>query len=113
MPRAFSQLSCAETERPTFTIGVLGGVGSANGRWGCSLDLDTDEAIADAGIEVPAFGFRLQEFLIGPGRNAEVTIDRPSAEFQLQNGQGLLITSGLEQGGVQIDPLHGYLLRLG
>ena len=55
--------------------------------WLRKVDLGIGEAIPDVVIGVPTFGFRPQQLLIDLCGNAEVTIDRPAAEFQFQKGR--------------------------
>ena len=71
--------------------------GAGMGTVGCPgrVDHEVGEAISDVAIEVPTFGFRPQQLLVGQGGNAEVMVDRPASEFQLQRGQLVLVRSGL------------------
>ena len=60
------------------------------------------EAIPNVVIEVGAFGFGRQQFPIGLGGHAEVTIDGPAFEFQVQNGALVAVGSGVQRGGIKI-----------
>src|SRR5438128_5492976 len=66
-----------------------------------------DEVLPDMVIEVCAVGIRQQQLLISPWGNVEVMIDCPASEFQFQKSPLVLIVSGRQQGGVQIDSWHG------
>src|SRR6266581_7522512 len=58
-------------------------------------DLGVGEAIPDAGIEVPSFGLGSQQLPKSLLGNAEVTINGPASEFQLQNRALVLVGSSL------------------
>jgi len=67
----------------------------------------------DIGIEVRARGFRSQQLLKNLLGNLEVMVEGPVAEFQFQKDPLILISSRLQRGGVESDPLHGYSFRFG
>jgi len=78
-PALQSHLSVAPRAWESRTAGWLGRV-----------DLGIGEAIPDVVIGVPTFGFRPQQLLIDLCGKAEVTIDRPAAEFQFRKGRLVL-----------------------
>jgi len=82
---------------------IIQAASESRSRLGCS-DLGVGEAIPNVVIEVGAFGFGPQQFLIGLGGHGEVTIDGPAFEFQVQNGALVAVGSGVQRGGIKIDP---------
>ena len=67
----------------------------------------------DTGVEVRTFGLRLQQFLKRLRGNREVLVNGAVVELQFQQCQLVLVSGGLQQGGVERDPLHRYPLRFG
>lgn len=61
------------------------------------VDLGVGKAIANLGVEIGAPGFGQQQLLVSLFGNAEVLIDRPAAEFQLQQGQLVVVGSLVAQ----------------
>jgi hypothetical protein len=79
----------------------------------CGQDSGTGEAMPDTGVEVRTFGFGPQQFLKRLRGNIEVMVNGAVAGLQFRKGQLVLVSGGLQQGGVERDPLHRYPLRFG
>jgi hypothetical protein len=70
------------------------------------IDFGVGEVIPDVLVEVSPLGFRQQQFLIGLCGNAAVALDRAAPEFQFQKGVLVLVGSGIQRGGPQVDSCH-------
>ncbi len=103
-----------QSRRVESVFGFPDGIGIAKLWLGLGrVDLGVGEAIPDAGIEVPSFGFGTQQLLKRLLGNAEITINGPASEFQFQISAWVLVDNGIQRGGVQINRWHRYPCRDG
>jgi hypothetical protein len=80
--------------------GVLMEGGMARGTVPRGIDFGIGEAIPYVLVEVPAFGFGLQQLPIDLFGNAGVTVDRPAPKLQFQNGALIPVGNGIQRGGL-------------